>query len=160
MTMEEDMKALIFDLYGKIFLLARRLEYIVDKELARDNLTTKQFLMIAVIEKVFDEPPAINEVADALGSTHQNVKQMANQLERRGFLRIERDRRDRRVLRLNVTEKNRAYWDSRAEDHERFIMEIFSDLDEDGVRSLHSETMKLLDSVNGLYDRARGTQSP
>jgi DNA-binding MarR family transcriptional regulator len=154
--MAEDVKNLIFELYGNIFLLGRRLEYIVDKELAKDNLTTKQFLMIAVIEKMFDKPPSIKEVADALGSTHQNIKQMANQLERRGFLRIERDDRDRRVLRLKVTDKNRAYWDSRAEEHERFILEIFSGLDEDGVRTLHTETMRLLESVNGLYNRAKG----
>lgn len=149
--MEDDVRELIFDLYGKIFLLARRMEYIADKELAKDRLTTKQFLMIAVVEKLFSEPPSIKEVADALGSTHQNIKQMAIQLERRGFLRIERDQRDRRVLRLKVTEKNRAYWDSRAEEHEAFILRIFSDLDEEGVRTLHAQAMRLLDTVNGLY---------
>ncbi len=154
--MTEDVKNLIFELYGNIFLLGRRLEYIVDKELAKDNLTAKQFLMIAVIEKMFEEPPSIKEVADALGSTHQNIKQMANQLERRGFIEIERDENDRRVLRLKVTEKNREYWDSRATDHERFILEIFSGLDDDGVRSLHTQTMRLLESVDGLYHRAKG----
>ncbi len=154
--MTEDVKNLIFELYGNIFLLGRRLEYIVDKELAKDNLTAKQFLMIAVIEKMFEEPPSIKEVADALGSTHQNIKQMANQLERRGFIEIERDENDRRVLRLKVTEKNREYWDSRATDHERFILEIFSGLDDDGVRSLHTQTVRLLESVDGLYHRAKG----
>ena len=154
--MEKDVKSLIFELYGNVFLLGRRLEYIVDKELAKDNLTTKQFLMIAVIEKMFEHSPSIKEVADALGSTHQNIKQMANQLERRGFLRIERDGRDRRVLRLKVTEKNREYWDSRAAEHEGFILEIFSGLDEDGIRSLHTQTMRLLGSVDGLYQRAKG----
>jgi DNA-binding MarR family transcriptional regulator len=155
--MTEDVKGLVIELYGSIFLLARRLEYIVDKELAKDNLTTKQFLMIAVIEKMFEQPPSVKQVAKALGSTHQNVKQMANQLERRGFLRIERDARDRRVLRLKVTEQNRAYWDSRAEEHERFILGIFSGLEEEGVRSLHAETMRLLATVNGLFQDATGT---
>lgn len=154
--MDNDVNDLIFELYGNIFLLGRRLEYIVDKELAKDNLTTKQFLMIAVIEKMFERPPSIKEVADALGSTHQNIKQMANQLEKRGFLRIERDQRDRRVLRLKVTEKNRAYWDSRAEDHQRFILEIFGGLDEEGVRSLHTQTMRLLGSIDVLFDQAKG----
>lgn len=155
--MTEDVRGLIFELYGSTFLLARRLEYIVDKELAKDNLTTKQFLMIAVIEKMFELPPSIKQVAHALGSTHQNIKQMANQLERRSFLRIERDARDRRVLRLKVTEKNRAYWDSRAEEHEHFILEIFSGLEEDGVRSLHAGMMRLLATVNGLFEDAKGT---
>lgn len=84
--MNEKTKRKIFDIFGKIFLLCHRMEYIADKELKKDNLTARQWLLIATIEKLFEYPPAINEVADKLSTSHQNVKQIANQLEKKDSL--------------------------------------------------------------------------
>lgn len=58
-------------------------------------------------EKAFDHYPSIQEVADVLSTTHQNAKQLATQLESRGFLKIERDNDNRRILRLRVTDSCR-----------------------------------------------------
>ena len=153
--MKKETKKKVFDLYGSIFLLSQRLKYLTDKELKKDQLTTKQFLTIAAIEKLFDYPPSINEVAEVLSTSHQNIKQIANQLEKKGFILIERDEKDRRRLRLKVTEKNRRYWDFRAEESEKFVLSLFSSLDEDEIHRFHSLVTKLLADTDAIYKNAR-----
>jgi DNA-binding MarR family transcriptional regulator len=128
----------IDDVFTKIFLLSLRLENIGNKTLKKDQLTIKQFLLIASIES-FDEPPSINEVANMVSTSHQNVKEIADRLEKRGFIKIERDEKDKRILRLKTTEKNARYWASRLEEHEDVIFSMFNPLTD---REIH--TFKIL----------------
>lgn len=55
-------------------------------------------------------PPTITEVADRMAVTHQNVKQIALALERKGFLDILTDERDARVRRLRPARHLRNLW--------------------------------------------------
>lgn len=115
----------IDDVFTKIFLLSLRLENIGNRTLKMDLLTIKQFLLIASIES-FDEPPSIREVANMVSTSHQNVKEIADRLEKRGFIRIEQDEKDKRILRLKTTEKNARYWASRLDEHEDVIFAMFN----------------------------------
>lgn len=45
-----------------------------------------------------------------MGTSHQNVKQLANKLKERGFLDIERDKEDCRAIRLKIKEKSYYFW--------------------------------------------------
>ena len=56
----------LFDLFGSIFLLSQKLQYITDYELGKYDLTTKQFLVLAAVDTAFDHPPTLN------GSEHQS----------------------------------------------------------------------------------------
>ncbi len=141
----------VFDTFAKIFLLNNKLQYIIDKELQKDQLTTKQFLLIAAVEKGFNRPPSLKEVAYALGTSHQNIKQIANQLQRKGFIAMEKDSDDRRVTRLNVTEKNRRYWDSRAGEHENIVLGLFSFLSEKEIGFIHSTVIIMLSGLDEIY---------
>jgi DNA-binding MarR family transcriptional regulator len=153
--MSESTKGKVFDTFAKIFLLNNKLQYIIDKELLKDQLTTKQFLLIAAIEKAFDRPPSLKEVAHVLGTSHQNAKQIANQLQRKSFIALVKDPDDRRVTRLQVTEKNRRYWDSRAGEHEEVVLGLFSFLGEEEIVSLHSTVNKMLSGLDEIYSRYR-----
>jgi len=153
--MSESTKSKVFDTFAKIFLLNNKLQYIIDKELMKDQLTTKQFLLIATIEKAFDRPPSLKEIAYALGTSHQNIKQIANQLQKKGFIAMEKDPYDRRVTRLKVTEKNRSYWDSRAGEHEKVVLKLFSFLNEKEIDFLNSTVNKMLSGLEGIYRQYR-----
>ena len=114
-----------------------------------------KFLLIAAVEKGFDRPPSLKEVAYALVTSHQNIKQIANQLQRKGFIALEKDSDDRRVTRLNVTEKNRRYWDSRAGEHEKIVLGVFSFLSEKEIVFLHSTVNKMLSGLDEIYSQYR-----
>lgn len=143
------------DLFAYIFLLAQRLEYISNKSLENDALTTKQFLLLAITEKAFDHEPSLKEVADALGTTHQNVRQMTNQLEKKGFIEVFKDPNDKRVNRLRTTEANKEYWNSRAEKQSREIMEMFKEFSDDEIVSMHDMVLKLYNNLEPLYREYR-----
>jgi len=139
------------DLFAYIFLLSQRLQYISDKHLKRNGLTTKQFLMMAVTEKSFDSPPGLKKIAEALSTTHQNVKQMANQLEKKGFIEQFKDPNDMRVTRLRNTEYSKDFWDNHAEEQMREIIEMFKDLTDQEIETMYEIVKKLYHALEPMY---------
>ena len=126
-----------------LFLIQQRWGYVIDKELAEGRLTNNQWLMIVIIEKAFEHDPSMREVADALSTTHQNVKQLATRLESRGFVKIEQDKNNRRILRLKITDACRKYWGSRITEDIRAISSLFKALEDREVKSLFEIMSKL-----------------
>jgi DNA-binding MarR family transcriptional regulator len=89
-----------------------RLRGLLDRALAPSGLTAQQGAMVSWIEAQ-SAPPTISAVAAGLGMTHQNVKQIAVALERKGFLEIRVDEGDRRSRRLILTETHHQFWSRR-----------------------------------------------
>ena len=138
-----------------IFLIEQRWGYIINKKLAEDKITTKQWLMMIVIENAFQHDPSMQEVADALSTTHQNVKQLAVRLEARGFMKIERDPENRRILRLRTTDECREYWEKRTPQDAESIISLFKGLDNEEIDSLFKIIMKLEKLSGNLYHEAK-----
>jgi len=84
----------------------------LDRALAPAGITAQQAAMLQLIESM-PEPPTLSQVAAAMRMTHQNVKQIAAALERKGFLAIVPDAADRRARRLTLTAKHRRFWKQR-----------------------------------------------
>jgi DNA-binding MarR family transcriptional regulator len=100
------------------------LEQLMNRELEKDGLTVKQFQLLWTIGN-FETPPSIKEAAAEMCTSHQNVKQMGLLLQKKGFLRMEKDPSDRRTSRLHLTEANEFYWKRRAPDHDIAMKKIF-----------------------------------
>lgn len=138
-----------------LFLVQQRWGYIISKELAEDQVTTKQWLMMIVIASAFQNPPSMQEVADAMSTTHQNVKQLASRLEDRGFMKIERDPNNRRILRLKETDECKKYWEKRTPEDIKSITSLFKGLEDSEVKALF-EIMGKLENISGnLYGEAK-----
>jgi len=92
--------------FGTLFVVAQHLDRLGDVVLAPLGLTTKQWLLLAVVQRGFAERrPTLTETAAAYGSSRQNVKAIARGLEAAGYLRIVPDPADRRASRLELTDK-------------------------------------------------------
>lgn len=103
-------EALRAEVFGSVFLLAQYLARRGDEALAPLGLTTKQWLLVAIVARQFPGmSPTLTEAALWYGSSRQNVKQIARQLEKRGFLRLAPDPVDRRALRLHLTARARVF---------------------------------------------------
>ena len=154
-TITELLSNLKNELFIKFLLIGHRLQYLGDRELKKDGLTTKQALAIIAIEKMFSYPPSISDVTDVLSTSRQNVKQIINQLVKKGFLTINQDEKDRRVLRIQSTEKNQQYWDKRADDHVKFIQSVLDGLTDQEVRTLDQLINKLLNHIEKRYSEVK-----
>jgi DNA-binding MarR family transcriptional regulator len=56
----------------------------MDQQLRPDGLTTQQAALISVVEAIGQ--PSVSQAAAVLATTHQNVKQIADPIARKGFL--------------------------------------------------------------------------
>ena len=69
-----------------------------------EEITWKQFFAIICIN-LCRESPTINELSEVIGSSHQNVKQILLKLEKKGFVEMIADEKDRRKQRIVTTKK-------------------------------------------------------
>lgn len=136
-------------IFGSIFLIANRLQALGDQYLAEGDMTMKQWLLTVMIVQ-FHEPPTLSQVAELMGSSRQNVKQIALKLEKKGFLNIERDENDARVLRLKLTEKSNFFWNNREDRDEQFLLELFEDISEEETQAIHIGMEKLFKKIEKM----------
>jgi DNA-binding MarR family transcriptional regulator len=128
-----------------ILALAQRMRTLMDQRLKADGLTTQQAALITVVSAL--GAPKLSQVARQLGTTHQNTRQIAEALERKGFLRIFADSDDRRVRRLQVTRRSEAYWRGRSDADQDHVTTWFADLTPEQVADLLATLRRLW---NGL----------
>ncbi|HYO42154.1 MAG TPA: MarR family transcriptional regulator [Candidatus Limnocylindrales bacterium] len=136
--MDDDLLQPASDAFGGVFVLAGHLARLTDEGLADWGLTTRQWLLLAVLAKGFPaRSPSLTEAAQAYGTTRQNVKQIAMGLEARGWLRLVPDPRDRRTIRLEVTDRVRIFDEPEGRDRGRAVIEAaFNGLTRDEVLDL------------------------
>lgn len=84
----------------------------MDRLLAESGLTTQQAMLLQVLQGQ-EEPPTLTQFAALLGMSHQNLKQIAAVLVRKGLVEIRPDPADARVRRLHLTARHRRLWKQR-----------------------------------------------
>jgi DNA-binding MarR family transcriptional regulator len=127
--------------FGTLFVVAQHLDRLGDIALAPLGLTTKQWLLLAVISRGFpSSAPSLTEAAALYGSSRQNVKAIAGGLAERGYLHLVEDPADRRVLRLEVTPKTAVFagpdWAAREEAFFSFVFGGLAPTDVDRLAGL------------------------
>jgi DNA-binding MarR family transcriptional regulator len=137
-------------IFGSIFLIANRLQVLGDKYLGVDGITTKQWFLNVMISQFGDNPPTLSEVAELMGNSRQNVKQLALKLEEKGFLNIRKDDEDARALRLKLTDKGREFWAKRRKQDTEYVAEIFKDLSEEEILNMFKGFEKIIKKVEKM----------
>ena len=116
------------------------------------EITWKQFFAVICVG-LCKEPPTINELSDVMGSSHQNVKQILLKLEKKGFITMDTDDKDRRKQRIYVTDKWAEF--SENNDHQGrhsqyIISRIFEGIDERNIAVTIQTIMKMERNLSRL----------
>ncbi|MFN7983655.1 MAG: MarR family winged helix-turn-helix transcriptional regulator [Vicinamibacterales bacterium] len=122
-------------------VVGTQLKRLADSRFRGEAITTRQATLITIAKEM--GTPSISEVAAVMSTSHQNIKQIALALERRGFLRIVQDAHDSRVRRLIVTAKNDRFWANRDADDAAAIAGWFSVLSDAELRRLNTTLQTL-----------------
>ncbi|MGN0984826.1 MAG: MarR family winged helix-turn-helix transcriptional regulator [Gemmiger sp.] len=93
-------------LIGLLSAFENRFQAIADRTM--QEISWKQFFAIICIN-LCKESPTIRELAEIMGSSHQNVKQILLKLEKKGFVAITVDENDKRKQRIALTDSCRAF---------------------------------------------------
>lgn len=96
---------------------------------AADNMmkeiSWKQFFAIICIN-LCKESPTVKELAEIMGSSHQNVKQILLKLEAKGFVSIATDEQDKRKQRIEITQYCKDFCSRNDESSGEFMKQMFS----------------------------------
>lgn len=126
-------------------LLVRKWEKLYNR-LTDDSLTLKQLMLLIVIGHALDQP-TIKEVSTIMSMSHQNVKALALQLEKKGFIELYKDSHDKRVTRLRVIEGKEAYWAERDEKDRQILNDMFMTIDDKALQE-YVKTLQKLDLLS------------
>ena len=129
--------------FGALFVTANLVETLLDRAFSPYGITVKQWLLLITITSLFREPPTVKQVAGAMGTSHQNVKQVALNLAKSGFLLLVKDEKDARVTRLVPTPKCEAFGRETSEAGNAFMGEAFAGIAEVDLRGARNTLLAL-----------------
>lgn len=133
--------------------LGQQLHFLADHLYRADGVTAQQAMLLGIVEML--GTPSLTEVASVFATSHQNVKQIATALARKGLVTLRVDPRDARVRRLRTTAKNARFWAARDKGDFEVVSEWFSALTTSEVEQLLQLLLKLHIGVRASVQRAR-----
>ena len=134
-------------IFGALFVVANRVDTLLEREFKKFDITTKQWFLSVVIDNLFDCPPTIKEAAREMGSSHQNVKQVALKLEQKGLLVLEKDEKDSRATRLRLAENSVDFWKSLRAESADFMGALFKNISDEEKVAARSFLKKMLSNI-------------
>lgn len=114
-----------------------------------EDISWKQFFAIICIN-LCNENPTIKELADIMGSSHQNVKQILNKLEDKGYIAISADSEDRRKQRVFITDKTRAFCEEHDEGSKMIVGKIFEGISEEDIQTVIRTFMQMENNLEEI----------
>lgn len=142
-------------IFGSIFILSNKLQNLGDKTF--ENITTKQWLLIAALYKTPSGQVTLTNLAETIGSSRQNVKQLALNLEREGLIELKNNSKDARSLLVVPTTYCDEIFESREEKENEFVENVFKDFKENEIANLFDAMSKLTVNIyemeESLYEK-------
>jgi len=134
-----------------LLFVAQQLRYLTDQRLRADDLTTQQATLLSLARQLGE--PSLSELAGAMLTSHQNVKQLVSALEDKRFVRLVADRQDGRVKRLVLTAKCERYWAARDPDDFEHVASWFGVLSPAESKQLYTLLQKLQQGLRSTIKR-------
>ena len=120
-------------LFGTFFAFHNRLQTTGDSFF--EEITCKQFFLIICLGLFGEKVPTIKELAEVMGSSHQNVKQLVLKLQDKGFLQLFTDENDRRKTRIRMTEACQTLAQKYNEREHLFMKLLYQGIDKDNINT-------------------------
>lgn len=138
-------------LFGGTFVLANKLQVVGDKLVG--GLSTKQwFLLRNLVDLPKDPPPTINQIAQEMDSTRQNIAKMLELLEREGFVVIEKNTADLRSRSVRITESGLNQAKQTAENAQGFLDRLFRDIKSEERDVASSVLLKMVRNLQEIQE--------
>ena len=135
--------------YVNVFLLANRLQVVMDRGLR--DISSKQWQVLMMLE-TFPEPPTLKALSQQCGITHQSTMQLVRKLEEKGYVSVMPDAQDRRAVRITATEACHQWTAQYAEQNLWFIQKLFSDLSEEELGLFTATQEKMLERLEEIAE--------
>ena len=133
-------------IYGLLFAVSNKLQACADKILP--DITSRQHFLLIVLSLFKDKYPSLKEVAGVVGSSYQNVKKLADSLEKKGFIELKRDEHDKRKYNLMMTDRVSTLSEVINEETEIFMRGLYEGLTKEDLRHTVAVLMRMEQNLN------------
>jgi len=131
--------------FASIFILQNRIQTSYEK--AQDDLTMKQWLLLAVVSSC-PQPHTLTNVSQYMGCSRQNIKQLAMAMSKKGYVRLILGAQN--SVHIELTEKAAGYEKKYSKKHENLLRSLFADFSEEEVSLFYQLYKKLYTGVERI----------
>ncbi len=137
-------------IFGSLLIIANRMDTLLERELRQFGVTSKQWFLSVIIDSLFTEPPTMKEVAREMGSSHQNVKQVALKLQEKNLLTLVKDKKDRRVTRIRMTNESQEFWKKTQPKGTIFTEALFEGIKKEDLQLARQVMQKIMNNLEHM----------
>ena len=134
-------------LLGLLSAFENRFQAVADNSIK--VISWKQFFAIICIN-LCKEKPTVKELAEIMGSSHQNVKQILLKLEKKGFISIDVDENDKRKQRIEITDYCREFCAKNDEIAVEIMRKMFTGVSDEQLQVTIQTIIQIEDNLKGL----------
>ena len=134
-------------LLGLLSAFENRFQAIADNTMK--EISWKQFFSVICIN-LCKTPPTVKELAEIMGSSHQNVKQILLKLEKKGFVTLTVDENDKRKQRIELTDYCREFCEKNDEMSMALMKKMFEGVSEEQLQVTIQTIIQIEDNLKDL----------
>ncbi len=117
-------------LFGMLAAFANRMQTVGDSVF--EEITWKQWFAL-LGASILQPSPSISQVADFVGTSHQNMKRLLLRLESTGLVRLEKDEADLRRTLVNLTPEVEVFEQKYRQQNSRFMDNLFDRISDENL---------------------------
>lgn len=142
-----------YALFGLFFAFHNRLQAVGDS--FYEEITCKQFFLLACMYLYADEAPTAMELAGTMGCSRQSVKEILNSLEKKGLVSLGVDEKDRRKQRIYVTEKAKSMAAGYREKEAEFMRRLYGDVSEEEIECVYGVLTQMEKNLKKIHPSSK-----
>ena len=140
---------LSYFLLGLLSAFDNRFQALADSMMK--EISWKQFFAVICIN-LCKEKPTVKELAEIMGSSHQNVKQILLKLEKKGFVSISADENDKRKQRIELTDYCREFCNKNDEMTTNIMTKMFDGISQQQLQATIQTIIQIEDNLKEIQD--------
>ncbi len=133
--------------FGYTLLFGNKLQLFGDSLLS--DFSLKQWFVLVMIQEMSMDSPSVNQIAEVMGTSRQNIRKMLSILERKGYVDMKPSLTDSRALSITLTDKTKNFMDSNKKWAEQITERLFQGVSEEELEVCMSVSEKLLKNMEG-----------
>ena len=136
-------------IFSTLFIAGNKLQTIFDNRIPEVSL--KQFMLLSIVRQS-EEQLTFTQLGNLLGCSRQNIKKLANALERKGFITIGQSPNDTRAMCIFPTERVNDFFQNDFSEYQgelKYLFEVYTDQE---IETLFTLLSRLYAGIENLEE--------